>query len=149
MSLEQQVMAQLKEAMKSKDEAALRGLRAIKSEIIKAKTEPGAAAELDLATEMKILQKMMKQRKDSFDIFTQQARADLAEREKEEMTILEQFLPKQLTESEIQEAVKQIIAETGAQSAADMGRVMGVATKSLAGKADGKIISQIVKALLS
>lgn len=142
-------MGQLKEAMKSKDEAALRGLRAIKSEIIKAKTEPGAAAELDSATELKILQKMMKQRKDSFDIFTQQGRADLAEREKEEMTILEQFLPKQLTESEIQEAVKQIIAETGAQSAADMGKVMGVASKSLAGKADGKTISQIVKALLS
>ncbi|MFM7709603.1 MAG: GatB/YqeY domain-containing protein [Ferruginibacter sp.] len=149
MSLEQQIMAQLKEAMKSKDEAALRGLRAIKSEIIKAKTEPGAASELDAATEMKILQKMMKQRKDSFDIFTQQGRSDLADREKEEMIILEKFLPKQLSEAEIRDAVQQIIIETGAQSASDMGKVMGVASKSLAGKADGKTISQVVKALLS
>jgi uncharacterized protein YqeY len=149
MSLEQQIMAQLKEAMKSKDEAALRSLRAIKSEIIKAKTEPGAAAELDAATEMKILQKMMKQRKDSFDIFTQQGRSDLADREKEEMTILEQFLPKQLSDAEIRDAVQQMIAETGAKTAADMGKVMGVASKTLAGKADGKTISQIVKELLS
>ncbi len=149
MSLEQQIMAEMKEAMKSKNEAALRGLRAIKAEIIKAKTEPGAPAELDEATEQKFLQKMMKQRKDSLDIFVQQGREDLAQKEREEMQIIEKFLPKQLTEDEIRTAVKTIIANTGASGAADMGKVMGVASKELAGKADGKTISNIVKEMLS
>ena len=148
MSLEQQIMAEMKEAMKSKNEAALRGLRAIKAEIIKAKTEPGAAAELDEATEQKFLQKMMKQRRDSLDIFIQQGREDLAAKEREEMLIIERFLPKQLTEEEIKAAVSAIIKEVGASSAADMGKVMGVASKQLAGKADGKAISAIVKELL-
>lgn len=149
MSLEQKIMTEMKEAMKTKNEPVLRSLRAIKAEIIKAKTEPGAGGEIDEATEQKFLQKMMKQRKDSFDIFQQQGRADLAAKEKEEMEVIEKFLPKQLTEDEIKEAVSKIIAETGASSAADMGKVMGVATKQLAGKADGKLISSIVKGLLA
>ena len=149
MSLEQKIMTEMKEAMKSKNEPVLRSLRAIKAEIIKAKTEPGAGGEIDEATEQKFLQKMMKQRKDSFEIFEQQGRADLAAKEKEEMEVIEKFLPKQLTEDEIKEAVSKIIAETGASSAADMGKVMGVASKQLAGKADGKLISGIVKTLLA
>ena len=148
MSLEQQVMAAMKDAMKMKDEAVLRSLRAIKAEIIKAKTEPGAGGEIDEATEQKFLVKMMKQRRDSLEIFEKQGRNDLAEKEKEEMQVIEKFLPKQLSESEIKEAVGKIIAETGASSAADMGKVMGVASKQLAGKADGKTISTIVKELL-
>jgi hypothetical protein len=148
MALEQQIMAEMKEAMKSKNEAVLRALRAIKAEIIKAKTEPGAPAELDEATEQKFLQKMMKQRKDSLDIFEKQGREDLALKEREEMAVIEKFLPKQLTESEIKEAVASIIKETGASSGADMGKVMGVASKQLAGKADGKTISAVVKELL-
>ena len=149
MNLEQQIMVEMKEAMKSKNEAALRGLRAIKAEIIKAKTEPGAAGEIDEATEQKFLQKMMKQRRDSLDIFEKQGREDLAVKEREEMAIIEKFLPKQLSEAEIKEAVKKIIADTGATSAADMGKVMGAASKQLAGKADGKAISAIVKELLA
>lgn len=149
MSLEQKIMAEMKEAMKSKNEAVLRGLRAIKAEIIKAKTEPGAGGEIDEATEQKFLQKMMKQRKDSLEIFEQQGRADLAQKEKEEMEVISRFLPQQLSEEEIAAAVAKIIAETGAASPADMGKVMGVATKQLAGVADGKVISGIVKQLLS
>lgn len=145
MNLEQKVMAEMKEAMKSKNESLLRGLRAIKAEIIKAKTEPGAGGEIDEATELKFLQKMMKQRRDSLDIFEKQGRQDLAEKEREEMSVIERFLPKQLTEEEISGAISQIIAETGASSAADLGKVMGIASKQLAGKADGKTISQIVK----
>ena len=139
----------MKEAMKSKNEAVLRGLRAIKAEIIKAKTEPGAGGEIDEATEQKFLQKMMKQGKDSLDIFEKQGRADLAAKEKEEMEVIEKFLPKQLSEAEIKEAVAKIIAETGASSPADMGKVMGVASKQLAGLADGKTISNIVKESLN
>lgn len=149
MSLEQQIMAEMKEAMKSKNEAVLRGLRAIKAEIIKAKTEPGANGEIDEATEQKFLQKMMKQRRDSLEIFEQQGRADLAQKEKEEMAVIEKFLPQQLSEAEIREAVAAIIASTGASSPADMGKVMGVASKQLAGQADGKTISAVVKALLA
>jgi uncharacterized protein YqeY len=149
MSLEVKIMAEMKDAMKSKNEAVLRALRAIKAEIIKAKTEPGANGAIDEATEQKFLQKMMKQRKDSLDIFEKQGREDLAEKEREEMAVIEKFLPKQLTEAEIKEAVKNIIAETGASSAADMGKVMGVASKQLAGLADGKTISSIVKEMLA
>lgn len=149
MSLEQKIMAEMKEAMKSKNEAALRSLRAIKAEIIKAKTEPGAGGVIDEATEQKFLQKMMKQRRDSFEIFTQQNRGDLAGKEKEEMDVIEKFLPKQLSEQEIKDTVKEIIASTGAASAADMGKVMGIASKQLAGKADGKTISAIVKEMLA
>ena len=149
MALEQQIMAEMKDAMKSKNEGLLRSLRAIKAEIIKAKTEPGAGGEIDEATEQKFLQKMMKQRKDSFEIFEKQGRADLASKEKEEMDVIEKFLPKQLSEIEINAAVANIISETGASSPADMGKVMGIASKQLAGLADGKTISSIVKQLLS
>jgi hypothetical protein len=149
MALEEQIMAEMKEAMKSKNEAALRGLRAIKAEIIKAKTDPGAGGVIDEATEQKFLQKMMKQRRDSLAIFEQQGRADLAAKEKEEMEVIEKFLPKQLDEAAIKEVVAKIIAETGAASAADMGKVMGAASKQLAGQADGKTISNIVKELLA
>jgi uncharacterized protein YqeY len=149
MNLEQKVMADMKEAMKAKDEASLRGLRAIKAEIIKAKTEPGAGGELSEDTENKMLQKMMKQRKDSLEIYRTQKRDDLAKKEEEEIAIIEKFLPKQMDEAELKEALKKIIEEAGASSPSDMGKVMGVATKQLAGKADGKIISATVKELLS
>ena len=149
MNLEAKIMAQMKDAMKAKDEGTLRGLRAIKAEIIKAKTEPGAGGEIDEATEQKFLQKMVKQRKDSLEIFEKQGRADLAEKEKEELTLIQKFLPEQMTEAEITAAIKLIIADTGATSAADLGKVMGAASKQLAGKADGKTISGVVKSLLS
>ena len=149
MSLEQSIMAEMKEAMKSKNEALLRGLRAIKAEIIKAKTEPGANGQVSEETELKMLQKMVKQRKDSLDVFKQQNRADLAQKEEEEIAVIERFLPKQMTEAELKEALTEIIAETGASSPADMGKVMGAATKQLAGKADGKAISAAVKELLN
>ncbi|MDB5280452.1 GatB/YqeY domain-containing protein [Ferruginibacter paludis] len=149
MNLEQQIMSEMKDAMKAKNEGVLRGLRAIKAEIIKAKTDPGAGGEIDAATEQKFLQKMMKQRRDSLEIFEKQGREDLAVKEREEIAVIEKFLPKQMTESEIKEAVAAIIAQTGASSPADMGKVMGVASKQLAGLADGKVISAIVKDLLS
>lgn len=149
MSLEQQVMAEMKDAMKSKNEAALRGLRAIKAEIIKAKTEPGAGGEISGDTEIKMLQKMVKQRKDSLEIYQQQNRQDLAQKEKEELAIIEKFLPAQLSDDELKKELQEIIAETGASSPADMGKVMGAATKKLAGRADGKAISAAVKDLLS
>ena len=149
MSLEQQIMAEMKDAMKAKNEGVLRSLRAIKAEIIKAKTEPGAGGEIDTATEQKFLQKMMKQRRDSLEIFEKQGREDLAVKEREEIEVIERFLPKQMTETEIKEAVAAIILQTGAASPADMGKVMGVASKQLAGLADGKTISTIVKELLS
>ena len=149
MSLEQEVMAQMKDAMKAKDEAALRGLRAIKAEIIKAKAEPGAAGEISTDTEIKMLQKMLKQRKDSLEIYEKQNRGDLAKKEQEEISLIEKFLPKQMSEAELKEALAKIIAETGASSPADMGKVMGAASKALAGKADGKTISAAVKELLS
>ena len=149
MSLEQQIMTEMKEAMKARNEGVLRALRGIKAEIIKAKTEPGAGGEIDEATELKFLQKMMKQRRDSLEIFEKQGREDLAIKEKEEMAVIEKFLPKQMNEAELKETVKKIIAETGASTPADMGKVMGVASKQLAGKADGKMISNLVKELLA
>ena len=149
MTLEENVMAQMKDAMKAKDEAALRGLRAIKAEIIKAKAEPGAGGSISSDTEIKMLQKMVKQRKDSLEIYKQQNRTDLAQKEEEEIALIEKFLPKQISEIELKDELRKIIAQTGASSPADMGKVMGVATKQLAGKADGKTISAIVKELLS
>jgi len=149
MGLEEKVMAQMKDAMKSKNEAALRGLRAMKAEILKAKTEPGAGGRLRSETETKMLQKMVKQRKDALEIYQQQNRSDLAQKEQEEITLIEKFLPKQMSEEELKDALQKIIAEVGASSPADMGKVMGVATKQLAGKADGKTISSAVKELLS
>lgn len=149
MSLETQIMEQLKEAMKAKNEAKLRSLRAIKAAIILAKTSEGANGEISADDELKLLQKLVKQRKDSLDIYTQQGRADLAVKEQEEIDVINLFLPKQMTEEELKTAIAAILAETGASSPADMGKVMGVATKQLAGKADGKAISAMVKSLLS
>ena len=149
MNLEQKIMAEMKEAMKSKNEASLRGLRAIKAEIIKAKTEPGASGEISEEKETSLLQKMMKQRRDSLEIYQQQNRADLAQKEQEEIAVIEKFLPKQLTPEELKAELQQIIAETGATSPADMGKVMGTASKKLAGRADGKTISAAVKEMLT
>lgn len=149
MALEENIMAQMKDAMKSKDEKALRSLRAIKAAILLAKTSEGAGGSLKEEDEVKLLQKLIKQRKDSLEIFQQQNRTDLAQKEQEEITVIEQFLPKQLSAEELREVISKIIAETGASSPADMGKVMGAATKQLAGKADGKSISTIVKELLS
>ena len=149
MGLEQQVMEQMKEAMKSKNEAMLRGLRAIKAEIIKAKTEPGANGVITEDAELKMLQKMMKSRKDSLEIYQQQNRSHLAQKEMEEIAIIEKFLPAQLSEEALTEALKQIIAQTGATGLPDLGKVMGVASKQFAGQADGKLIAALVKQLLT
>jgi len=149
MSLEQKVMAEMKDAMKAKDEAGLRGLRAIKAAIIIAKTAEGANGELKADDEPKLLQKLVKQRKDSLQIYQQQNRADLAKKEEEEIAVIEKFLPKQLDEAALKEILAKIIAETGASSVADMGKVMGLATKQLAGQADGKAIGAAVKELLA
>ena len=149
MSLQTKVMDALKEAMKAKDTIALESLRAIKSAILLAKTEAGAAAELAEEEELKLLQKLVKQRKDSAALYAQQGRNDLAEPELAQVAVIQKFLPKQLSEAEVTEAVKAIVAEVGATSAKDMGKVMGVATKQLAGKTDGKVISAIVKSLLA
>jgi len=149
MSLEQKVMADMKDAMKAKDEAGLRGLRAIKAAIIIAKTAEGAGGELKEADEPKLLQKLVKQRKDSLQIYQQQNRADLAKKEEEEIAVIEKFLPKQLDETALKEILVKIIAETGAVSVADMGKVMGIASKQLAGQADGKTIGATVKELLA
>lgn len=149
MSLETDVMSLLKDAMKNKDEALLRGLRAIKAEIIKAKTEPGANGEISAEVELKLLQKLVKQRKDSLTIYEQQNRADLAATEAAEIAIIEKFLPAQMSEEEVKAAVQAIIAQVGAAGPQDLGKVMGLATKQLAGQADGKVISAIAKTLLS
>lgn len=149
MGLEQKIMNELKVAMLAKDEAALRSLRAIKAAILLAKTSEGASGELKEEDEVKLLQKLVKQRKDSLEIFQQQQRADLAQKEQEEIAIIEKFLPAQLSPEEIRSEVQKIITSTGASSPSDMGKVMGAATKQLAGKADGKTISTIVKELLS
>jgi len=148
MALEENIMAQMKDAMKAKNEGMLRSLRAIKAEIIKAKTEPGAGGQIDEATEIKFLQKMMKQRRDSLEIYQQQGREDLAEKEKEEMAVIEGFLPKQMDIDEIKTALVAIIAANNA-TAADMGKIIGLANKQFAGKADGKTISMVVKELLA
>jgi len=149
MSLEQKIMGELKTAMLAKDEKALRSLRAIKAAILLAKTSEGAGGELKEDDEIKMLQKLVKQRKDSLEIYEQQNRTDLAQKEKEEIEIIEKFLPKQLSVDELRSEVAAIISELGASSPADMGKVMGAATKKLAGKADGKTISALVKELLS
>ena len=149
MSLEQKIMGELKTAMLAKDEKALRSLRAIKAAILLAKTSEGAGGELKEDDEIKLLQKLVKQRKDSLEIYQQQNRADLAQKEEEEIGIIEKFLPKQLSAVELRSEVAAIITEVGASSPADMGKVMGAATKKLAGKADGKTISALVKELLS
>lgn len=149
MSLEQKITAELKTAMLAKDEKALRSLRAIKAAILLAKTSEGAAGDIKEEDEIKLLQKLVKQRKDSLEIYQQQNRPDLAQKEQEEIEVIEKFLPKQLSGEELKAVIAGIIAETGASSPADMGKVMGVATKQLAGKADGKAISAVVKELLA
>ena len=148
MSLESKIMEQMKDAMKSKDEAALRTLRAIKAAILIEKTS-GSGTEITEADEIKMLQKMAKQRRDSLDIFVQQNREDLAAKEREELGIIEKFLPQQMSAEELSAELKAIITQVGASSPADMGKVMGVASKQLAGKADGKMISETVKQLLA
>lgn len=148
MALEQKVMEEMKAAMKAKNEAELRTLRAIKSAILLEKTS-GSGKELTEADEIKMLQKLAKQRRDSLDIYKQQNREDLAVKEEEEIAIIERFLPKPLTDEELEALLKEIIAETGASSPADMGKVMGAATQRVAGRADGKTISAKVKTLLS
>ena len=149
MQLEKQVMDQLKTAMLAKDEASLRSLRAIKAAILLAKTSEGAGGELKDEDEIKLLQKLVKQRKDSAEIFHQQNREDLAVKEEEEIRVIEKFLPKQLDGEELKAILRSIITQTGASSPSDLGKVMGVATRQLAGKADGKAISTAVKELLS
>ena len=142
-------MSELKTAMLAKDEKALRSLRAIKAAILLAKTSEGSAGELKEDDEIKLLQKLVKQRKDSLEIFQQQNRTDLAQKEKEEIEIIEKFLPRQLSVDELRSEVAAIISEVGASSPAEMGKVMGAATKKLAGKADGKAISALVKEMLT
>ena len=149
MSLETKVMEQLKQAMKDKNEVALRTLRSIKAGLLEAKTAAHAKDVLTEADELKILQKMAKQRKDSLTIFNEQNRADLAKKEQEELDVLDQFLPEPLTDEELTEKIKTIISTIGATSPADMGKVMGMASKSLAGLADGNSIANKVKALLA
>jgi uncharacterized protein YqeY len=147
MSLTDTINADIKKAMLSKDEAGLRGLRAIKSALIIAKTS-GASIEASADEEIKMLQKLVKQRKESADIYTAQNRPDLAEKEQQEIAVIEKYLPKQMGEDEIRAILKQIIETVGAKAPSDMGKVMGAAAKQLAGKADNKIISTIVKELL-
>jgi uncharacterized protein len=149
MSLEQNIMAELKTAMLAKDEKTMRSLRAIKAAILLAKTAEGSTGELKEEEEIKILQKLVKQRKDSLEIFQQQNRTDLAKKEEEEIEVIEKYLPKQISPEELRQLVSRIITETGATGPADMGKVMGAATKQLAGKADGKTISALVRELLS
>lgn len=149
MSLETTVNEQLKKAMLAKDEKSLRALRAIKAAILLAKTAEGAGESITEDAEIKMLQKLVKQRKDSIEIFEKQNRADLAIKEKEEVEVIEQFLPKQLDEAELRTIIREIIQQTGAAGPGAMGQVMGVATKQLAGKADGKTISALVKELLA
>ena len=148
MSLEQLIMTDLKNAMKAKDQAALRGIRAIKSAILLAKTD-GSGTELTEDGEIKLLQKLIKQRKESHRVFTEQGREDLAQVEAEEIEVIQKYLPEQMSEDDLRSALEKIIADTGAESMKDMGRVMGTASKQFAGKADGKTISGIVKELLS
>jgi uncharacterized protein YqeY len=149
MSLEQKIMTELKTAMLAKDEKSLRSLRAIKAAILLAKTAEGSGGELKEGDEIKLLQKLVKQRKDSLEIYQQQNRVDLAQKEREEIEVIEKFLPQQLSAEELKILLAKIISDAGASSSADMGKVMGTASKQLAGKADGKTISAIVKELLA
>ena len=149
MSLQKQVMDAMKTAMKAKDSKALEALRAVKSAILLAQTESGAKEELTEAAELKLLQKLVKQRKDSATIFTEQGREDLATPELEQAEVIAQFLPAQMSEEEIAKVVDAIIAQTGASSMKDMGKVMGMANGQLTGKADGSTIAKLVKAKLA
>lgn len=148
MSLEVKIMDQMKEAMKAKDSVALEALRAIKSAIILAKTEAGATDTLTEDQEIKMLQRLVKMRKDSAEIFTKQNRPDLVEPELAQIAVIEKFLPAQFSEAEVEAIIAKIIAETGASGIASMGKVMGLATAQIGGQAEGKVISGIVKKLL-
>lgn len=148
MSLEQKIMADLKTAMKEKNQAALRGIRAIKAAILLANTD-GSGMILDEDAELKLLQKLVKQRQDSHDIFLKQGREDLATIEKEEIDIIKQYLPTQMDEEGLIKVVGKIIADNDASGMKDMGRIMGLASSALAGKADGKTLAAVVKQLLS
>lgn len=149
MELIETITDEIKKAMLAKDKVRLEALRGIKKELLEAKTAKGAADELSEETAIAILQKMVKQRKDSAEIYTAQNRPDLAEVEIEQMNVIQEYLPAQLTPDELESAVMEIIAETGATSLKEMGKVMGLATKQLAGKAEGRAISEMVKKLLS
>lgn len=148
MSLIESINNDIKSAMKNKEEATLRALRGIKSALLLAQTEKGAADVMSEEKEIQILQRLVKQRKESLEIYTQQGREDLATAELEEIAVIERYLPVQMSEAELSDAIKSIIAATGASGPADMGKVMGAATKQLAGKADGKTISAMVRSLL-
>jgi len=149
MSLKQQIDNDIKKAMLAKNKEELDALRAIKSMILLAETDKGAADNISSDAESKLLMKAAKQRRESADIFIQQNRKDLADKELQQLEIISRYLPKQLSEAEIADAVKGIIQEVGAKGPQDMGKVMGVATKKLAGQADGKVISDLVKKLLT
>ena len=149
MSLQSEIMSAMKEAMKLKDKVALETLRAVKAELLKAKTATGASSELTRGEEIKLLQKMQKQRKDAFAIYEEQGRKDLAEEELAQTKVLAKFLPKQMTSSELEIAVAAVIEKLGASNPSDMGKVMGVAAKELSGKAEGRAISTTVKMLLA
>ena len=149
MSLSAKIMEALKTAMKNKDTVALQALRSVKNAILLAQTQSGAKQDLSPEDEIKLLQKLVKQRKDSAAIFTTQGRSDLADPELAEAAVIEQFLPKQLSQDEVSTIVDRVIATTGASSMADMGRVMGMVTKEVSGRADGKTISTLVKARLA
>ena len=148
MSLEKKLMDDLKTAMKAKDQVALRSIRAAKAALMMMKTD-GSGNEIDESVEIKLIQKLVKQRKDSLEIFEKQNREDLAVKEREEIVVLEKYLPAQMSEDEIKTHVQAIIDETGAASMKDMGRVMGMANKKMAGQADGKTIATVVKQLLA
>jgi len=145
MSLKEQIDSDIKTAMLNKNKDDLRALRSIKSLILLAETEKGTKGSLDEATEMKLLTKAAKQRRDSAEIYSKEGRDELARKENEELEVINRYLPKQLSESELQEEVDKVIKETGASSLQDMGKVMGIATKKLAGKTDGKQIADMVK----
>lgn len=149
MSLQNNIDQDIKKAMLAKDAARLRGLRAIKAALLVARTEQGASEQMSSGEEIKVLQKLVKQRKESAEIYKQQGRADLEQIELEEQQVIEQFLPAQMDQEAILSTVKQIIADTGASSMKDMGKVMGLSNQKMAGKADGKTISEIVKQELS
>jgi len=149
MTLEEQINNDIKTAMIAKDQAALRGLRAIKAAILLAKTEKGGTGEVTQEKEVQILTKMIKQRKESIEIYEKENRSDLAVTEKEEVAVIEKYMPAMMSDDDIKAAIQKIIAETGATSQKEMGKVMGAASKALAGKADNKKVSEIVKSLLS
>ncbi|MFZ5970105.1 MAG: GatB/YqeY domain-containing protein [Bacteroidota bacterium] len=149
MSLKQQIDNDIKKAMLAKNKEELEALRSIKSQILLAETEKGGSADLSVDTEMKLLTKSAKQRKESAEIFQKENRPELAQRELFQLEIISRYLPKQLTEEEITAELKKIIETVGAKGPQDMGKVMGTATKQLAGKADGKVISDLVKKLLA